>query len=76
MNKEVNGKTYLIGEAFIDDVDLSLMTTDMASFQKSVFASSVSLDGKPVNNPSLKVYLALMPSVMEANGFGGEEGND
>jgi len=76
MIENINGVDYEIGEAYVNDVDLSLMSSDMAKFQKSVFASSVKVGGKSVDNPSLKVYLALMPKVMIANGFSGEEGND
>ena len=77
MTHEVNGVTYLIEEAHVNDVDLSLMGSDMVTFQKSVFAASVSFNGEAITNPSLKLYLALMPKVMEVNGFGNDEvGND
>ena len=75
MKVTVGADEYDLSEAFVDDLDLSLMSTDMAKFQKEVFASSVKLHDKEISNPSLKVYLALMPSVMKVNGFGGEEGN-
>ena len=76
MIEVIDGNEYSVEEAHINDVDLSLMSTDMSEFQKSVFSSSVKLKSKSVVNPSLKVYLALMPVVMRVNGFGGEEGND
>ena len=75
MLKTIEGSEYIITSAHVDDIDLSLMSTDMPSFQKSVFEASVKCDDSAVMNPTLKVYLGLMPFVMEVNGFGDEVGN-
>jgi len=70
----IDGAEFVLEEAHVNDVDLSLMGSDMVAFQKAVFAASVSLNGEAMSNPSLKLYLALMPKVMEVNGFGEESG--
>ncbi len=72
MLKTIEGDEFTITSAHVDDIDLSLMSTDMGAFQKSVFIASVKRGGHSVKNPTLKVYLGLMPSVMEVNGFGDE----
>ena len=76
MEKEINGVTYTISEAYIDDVDMSLLGTDQSAFQKSLFKASVKSNGEVVEKSTLKIFVKLMPFVLEINGLAGEEGND
>ncbi len=63
----INGVEYTVSAIGVDDVDVSLATTDNTKFAKEVISAAVKVDGKPVINMGLVEYFELLPIALKLN---------
>lgn len=80
MNIELRGVTYEIEEASVGDMMpiFDLMQTDPKQFQIELTRRVVKIDGVPLGadleKMPMSLYMELVNKVMDAQGFGSDEG--